>query len=92
MGAVLEQGTDPMLVMELMHHGSLHDLIHNCTVRLTGELVIPILRQVAQGLTFLHHHPIVHGDVKAANVLVDAQFRGKVPPCLVLSWDARARG
>jgi len=78
MGAVIQSNCEPMLVMELMEHGSLHDLIHNCTVEFSGELVIPILRHVAQGLSFLHHHPIVHGDVKAANVLVDAQFRGKV--------------
>jgi len=79
MGAVIGGGKcEPMLVMELMEHGSLYDLTHNRTVEFSGELVIPILRHVAQGLTFLHHHPIVHGDVKAANVLVDSQFRGKV--------------
>ena len=33
MGAVMKRGTEPMLVMECMDHGSLYDLLHNDTVR-----------------------------------------------------------
>jgi len=33
MGAVMKRGTEPMLVMECMDHGSLYDLLHNETVR-----------------------------------------------------------
>ena len=43
-----------MLVMEFMDHGSLHDLLHNETLLLDGDLVLPILRDIAQGLRFLH--------------------------------------
>ena len=32
MGAVMKRGTEPMLVMECMDHGSLYDLLHNDTV------------------------------------------------------------
>jgi len=78
MGAVVAAGHEPMLVMEVMEHGSLQSLVGNQTVELTGELLIPILCHVAQGMSFLHHYPVVHGDLRAANVLVDAQFRGKV--------------
>lgn len=78
MGAVVQRGCEPMLIMELMDFGSLRDIIDNPTVELSGELVIPMLRQVAQGLTYLHHYPLVHGDVSAKNVLVDSQFRAKV--------------
>jgi guanylate cyclase len=80
MGAVIAKKHDPMLVMEYMDHGSLHDLLHNLTLRLDGDLVLPILRDIAQGLRFLHaaHPQVVHGDLKAANVLVDSKFRAKV--------------
>ena len=32
MGAVVQRGTEPMLIMECMDHGSLYDLLHNDTV------------------------------------------------------------
>ena len=63
-----------------MDHGSLYDLIHNETMIFEGEIVLPILRDVAQGLRFLHaaSPQIIHGDIKSANILVDGKFRAKV--------------
>jgi serine/threonine protein kinase len=80
MGAVVASDCEPMLVMECMEYGSLHDLIHNYTMVLNGELVIPLLVDVCQGLSFLHSSkpPLIHGDLKSANVLVDGKFRAKV--------------
>ena len=80
MGAVIESGQEPLLVMELMDHGSLFDLLHNDTMIVEGDLVLPILRDVAQGLRFLHAATpqVVHGDLKAQNILVDGKFRAKV--------------
>jgi len=80
MGAVISPGAEPMLVMEYMDHGSLHDLLHNESMILDGEIVLPILRDIAQGIRFLHaaNPQVIHGDLKAANVLVDSKFRAKV--------------
>merc|ERR1712174_28873 len=52
----------------------------NETVPLDGDLLLPILRDIAQGLRFLHaaNPQVIHGDLKAANVLVDRKFRAKV--------------
>ncbi|KAL7495040.1 hypothetical protein ACHAWT_003593 [Skeletonema menzelii] len=73
-------GIDPMLIMEYMQMGSLFSLLHNETVPLSGELILPILQDVAKGLRFLHSAspPVIHSDLKSANILVDAQFRAKV--------------
>lgn len=73
-------GDEPMLVMELMDHGSLLDVLQNETFVLDGDLVLPILRDIAQGVLFLHNAspPIVHGDLKAENILVDGRFHAKV--------------
>ncbi|CAJ1965359.1 unnamed protein product [Cylindrotheca closterium] len=80
MGAVIDSKEEPMLVMEYMDYGSLHDLLQNDTMAINGEIVLPILRDISQGVRFLHSADpqVVHGDLKAANILVDSHFRAKV--------------
>jgi guanylate cyclase len=80
MGAVIAPTVDPMLVMEYMEYGSLHDLLHNETMSAGGEILLQIIRDIVQGIQFLHASkpPILHGDIKAKNILVDSRFRAKV--------------
>ena len=80
MGSVIDQKDVPMLVMEFMEYGSLYDLLHNETIMLDGELIFPILQDIVSGARFLHaaNPKIIHGDLKAANVLVDGRFRAKI--------------
>eukprot|EP00985_Skeletonema_marinoi_P004688 scaffold2027_cov148-Skeletonema_marinoi.AAC.17 len=73
-------GSEPMLIMEYMQMGSLFSLLHNETVPLSGELILPILQDVTKGLRFLHNAspPVVHSDLKSANILVDSRLHAKV--------------
>jgi guanylate cyclase, other len=70
MGAVVSSGHDPMLVMEYMEYGSLHDLLHSETMFFSGEICLQILRDIAQGLRYLHASkpPILHGDLKGSYI------------------------
>eukprot|EP00980_Cylindrotheca_fusiformis_P014254 scaffold3774_cov126-Cylindrotheca_fusiformis.AAC.4 len=79
MGAVMN-GYEPMMVMEYMENGSLHDLLRNETLYTGGEMIHQIVRDVSRGLRFLHASkpPILHGDLKAKNILIDSRFRAKV--------------
>lgn len=69
-----------MLVLEFMEYGSLYDLLRNDTLTLSGEIILQVVRDIAQGIQFLHasRPPILHGDLKAKNILVDSRFRAKV--------------
>jgi serine/threonine protein kinase len=69
-----------MLVMEFMDYGSLYHVLRNRTVLLDGEILLPILCDIVQGVRFLHaaSPKVIHGDLKAQNVLVDNRFRAKV--------------
>jgi serine/threonine protein kinase len=77
LGAIIAKNEEPMLVMEFMEHGSLYDILHNETMPIDGELLLPILRDIAQGMRFLHAAvpKVLHGDLKAANILVDSKVR-----------------
>jgi class 3 adenylate cyclase len=79
-GAVIGNNIEPMLIMEYMDHGSLYDLLHNETMVIEGELLLPVLRDISQGVRFLHSATpqVLHGDLKAQNILVDSKFRAKV--------------
>ena len=70
-GAVKEK-KEPLLVMELMENGSLYELLRNETVELQGDLILPMLCDVTQGIHFLHaaNPPIIHGDIKVLYLLV----------------------
>lgn len=63
-----------------MDHGSLYDILHNNTMVFDGEILLPILRDIATGVRFLHSATpqIIHADLKASNILVDERFRAKV--------------
>mmetsp|Transcript_25845 Transcript_25845/g.59460 ORF Transcript_25845/g.59460 Transcript_25845/m.59460 type:complete len:83 (-) Transcript_25845:2530-2778(-) len=67
-------------MMEYCLFGSLYDVLHNKTMEIDGELILPLLREISQGIRFLHsaETPIIHGDLKAANILIDSHFRAKV--------------
>ena len=53
-----------------MDKGSLYDLLHNETIAMRGDMILPILRDIVQGLRFLHaaKPQVVHGDLKAQNM------------------------
>ena len=80
MGSVIDTREEPLLIMEYMENGSLYDLLHNASIVIDGELIFPILQDIVRGARFLHaaDPAIIHGDLKAANVLVDARFRAKI--------------
>ena len=48
-------------------------MLHSETIPLDGDLLLPILRDVCQGIRFLHSADptVIHGDLTAANILVD---------------------
>ncbi|XP_021730190.1 receptor-like serine/threonine-protein kinase At4g25390 [Chenopodium quinoa] len=71
------------LVYELMENGNLQDcLLHRkCEELMEWSNRFRIAVEVAQGLAFLHHccdPPVIHGDVKPSNILLDDCFRAKI--------------
>lgn len=71
------------LVYELMPHGNLQDcLLHKkCEELMDWSNRFRIAVEVAKALAYLHHHcnpPVIHGDVKPSNVLLDANFSAKI--------------
>ncbi|XAR62866.1 Non-specific protein-tyrosine kinase [Bertholletia excelsa] len=74
----------PLLVYEFVNNGTLHDHIHKrgqnaCS--LSWETRIRIATEAAEALSYLHSSastPIIHGDIKTANILLDHNYNAKV--------------
>uniref|UniRef100_A0A0D9VJ79 RING-type E3 ubiquitin transferase n=1 Tax=Leersia perrieri TaxID=77586 RepID=A0A0D9VJ79_9ORYZ len=71
------------LVYEFLPKGSLEDRLAclNNTPPLTWQVRTKIIYEMCSALTFLHSnkpHPIVHGDLKPANILLDANLVSKL--------------
>jgi serine/threonine protein kinase len=73
----------PMLVYEFIPNGTLYELIHgkNQALQISFSTLLRIAHEAAEGLNFLHSYaspPIIHGDVKTANILLDENYMAKV--------------
>ncbi|TKW11163.1 hypothetical protein SEVIR_6G216000v4 [Setaria viridis] len=75
-----------LLVYEYMPNGSLDQHlfrrgVHEQRPALSWESRYAIVRDVAAGLHYVHHehtHMVLHRDIKASNVLLDASFRARL--------------
>jgi serine/threonine-protein kinase len=74
-------GAEPYFVMELLEDGDLASLLKN-RGRFSLEEALPLLRQIAEALDFIHQRGLVHCDVKPANILLsrtdDHQYLAKL--------------
>ncbi|KDO15838.1 TKL protein kinase [Saprolegnia parasitica CBS 223.65] len=60
----------PVAIFEYMDHGSVRDYLDIPANKLTARFTLAVADAVARALLDLHRHGILHGDIKAANVLL----------------------
>eukprot|EP00249_Psilotum_nudum_P009906 c22225_g1_i3 orf=423-1952(+) len=77
-----EERGEQMLVYEYMPNGSLLDhLVGHMGMPLTWRQRVQIAVGVAKGIAYLHDGcspPIIHGDIKPSNILLDCDYVAKV--------------
>ncbi|KAI6183983.1 Protein kinase domain-containing protein [Aphelenchoides bicaudatus] len=76
-------GAEPCLIYQFMSNGSLEDrlLCRNNSQPLNWETRKSICQGASRGLNFLHSigaSPLIHGDVKCANILLDKHLEPKL--------------
>lgn len=70
-----------MLVYEYMSNGSLEKLLHSEEDTLTWDERLQIALDISHGIEYLHEGavpPVVHRDLKSANILLDHSMSAKV--------------
>ncbi|KAL2920878.1 Wall-associated receptor kinase 3 [Bienertia sinuspersici] len=73
----------PLLVYEYISNGTLHEHLHNETKAciLTWDVRLRIASEVSEVLAYLYTTisiPIIHRDIKSANILLDDNYTAKV--------------
>lgn len=77
-GAITSRKDRIVLVMELLTGDDLRSLLGGSQEHLPEAQARRIIQDVYVGMAFLHGKNTIHGDLKSANVLLDAEGRAKV--------------
>ncbi|KAK0583051.1 hypothetical protein LWI29_032857 [Acer saccharum] len=77
------RGRRLILVYELMENRSLQDALldRKCEELMEWKKRFEIAFDIAKGLEYLHHScdpPVIHGDIKPSNILLDGDFIAKI--------------
>lgn len=73
---VFEDAGVPLVVMEFVEGGTLAERLERGS--LPPAEAVAVVDQVLDGLQAMHAHGLVHGDVKAENVLLDVEGSAKI--------------
>ncbi|PIN06540.1 MEKK [Handroanthus impetiginosus] len=78
-----KRGRKLVLVYEYMQNGSLQDALldRKCEELMQWNKRFAIIMSIAKGLDYLHcscDPPIIHGDIKPSNILLDCNFEAKI--------------
>ncbi|KAG1845633.1 kinase-like domain-containing protein [Suillus tomentosus] len=68
-GTVSGFGQLPALVSEWMHNGALDGYLERTSLTMGQKL--KLLKQVVDGLRYLHEQKVIHGDLTSTNVVID---------------------
>ena len=77
-GAVTSTKNRVVLVMELLPGGNLRHRLRKAKGPLDENTLRRIVKDICSGMAFLHAEAFVHGDLKSAAVLFDAEGNAKV--------------
>lgn len=71
---------DRLLVVEFMSNGTLYDVLHSNSRPPNWGRKIRLALQIANAIDTLHSQnpPIIHRDIKSANVLIDRNFNARL--------------
>ncbi|KAK7312065.1 hypothetical protein VNO77_35611 [Canavalia gladiata] len=78
-----EDNKERILVYEYMNNGSLSDHLHKLqsSALMSWPIRIKVALDAARGIEYLHQYatpPIIHRDIKSANILLDPKWTAKV--------------
>ncbi|KAL2513087.1 putative wall-associated receptor kinase-like 16 [Abeliophyllum distichum] len=71
----------PLLVYEFFTDKTLNDCIHDNASFLSWEIHLKIAEKTARAIVYFHDEmgtPIVHGNIKSFNILLDSDYTVKV--------------
>jgi len=64
------RGALPYIAMQYLEGMTLYDVLKHKGGKLTPGETMAVVKQISAGLSFIHHHGLVHRDVKPQNVFV----------------------
>lgn len=70
--AKYETASEYWLILEFCQHGSLYDFLRKINFNLDDSLISVITFDMLNALSYLHEKGIIHRDIKARNILLDA--------------------